>query len=173
MLDWGARSLIEVGCNEGQNLFLLARTAPDVHLAGVDVNRGALTRAGARFAALGRKVDLREASMEDLSAFPRNAFDVALSDAVLMYASPPVIRRALAEMLRVAPRVLISEWHDPDAGAAGRFHRGHWIYDYRTLLESLGAGDVVVRAFPRGAWADGDWTRFGHLIEASRAGGHD
>src|SRR5215831_11162640 len=81
---------LEIGIGTGRNL---AYYPPDVRLIGVDVSEEMLSHARVRAAALGRQVELRQASAEHL-AFADAAFDSVV--ATLVLCSVPDDRAVLA-----------------------------------------------------------------------------
>jgi len=164
-------SVLEVGCNVGANLVALRRAYPGVRLSGVDISPRAIRTAEARLA----HQDIGDASLfvgraDDLGQFGDRSVDVALTDATLMYVGPDKITRAIAELLRVARKVLVlNEWHlfePPRAGARAHWYYAHWVHDYRALLLGMpGVGVVRVERLPSELWGPGGWEMYGALVE--------
>ena len=79
-------SVLEVGCNAGPNLRVLARAYPRMALAGLDVNPVAIATARDGFAALGRSVRLEVGALPGaLDAWPDQSVDVVYSVYCLAY----------------------------------------------------------------------------------------
>ena len=86
---------LEIGIGTGRNLEYYP---PEVRLTGVDVSQGMLAVARARASALGRTVELRVGSAEDLG-FADAAYDSVVGTLVLC--SVPDDRAVIAEVARV------------------------------------------------------------------------
>ncbi len=163
------RSVLDVGCGRGANLFLLSQARPDLQLIGTDVSEQAITSSRAELERHGIvNVRLEVADAMKLSAFSDNSIDVLLADAVLMYVPPRQIERTLGEMLRVCRRGLVlSTWQSKVAGA-GICDEGMWIYDYGQLLGRLGNLRLETATYPDGAWSDVRWRRYGVIYTVRR-----
>lgn len=163
--------VLEVGCNAGTNLLLLARRFPEASFFGVDINP--------RFIDVGRRwlaaegignVTLSVGCADDLSAFADQSMDVAFTDATLMYVGPDKIKRVIAELRRVTRRALLfNEWHLDrlQAGRPSVWDDFHWVHNFETVLGEVVAHDQVsVTRLPEGLWAPGGgWEEYGALIE--------
>jgi len=157
-------SLWEVGCGAGANFMKFLHHFRGKQFNGSDINPDAIafcnkTFNGGRF---------RVESAEDL-LMSDNSVDVILSDATLLYVGPEKIKHVLREMYRVARNhILLCELHEPNLWKRWlyRFSRGYNVYDYRKLLEELGAYDIQIRKIPKEMWPGDPWARFGHIILA-------
>jgi SAM-dependent methyltransferase len=164
-------SSLEVGCNVGSNLLLLARRFPQVRLHGIDLN--------ARFVGAGKRwladqgvtnVKLVTGRADDLASFATQSIDITFTDATLLYVGPDRIERALLEMRRVTRRALLfNEWNleGSDSGGPSLWYYLHWVHDYRRLLEEFFPKDrIQITKLPRELWAQGGgWEEYGALIE--------
>jgi SAM-dependent methyltransferase len=105
--------VLELGCNVGRNLAAIRERAPDLQLAGVDINAAAIA------VGVAEGLPLFEADEQFLARQPTGAFDVIFTVSVLDHiASPDLV---LAEMLRVsAVGVLMLE---PWIGREGKIIR--------------------------------------------------
>jgi len=167
-------SILEVGCDGGANLVLLAKAFPDAHLYGVDINARAITAAQAVLARAGvGEVTLGVGRAHDLRLFADRSVDLVMTDATLMYVGSDRIRQALHELVRVARKgLLLNEWHLFAApGPAVQVHRwydAHWVHDYERLLQEVaGVQAVSVEPLPAGLWGAGGWQEYGAIVEAS------
>jgi ubiquinone/menaquinone biosynthesis C-methylase UbiE len=100
--------VLDVACGNGNAALAAARRFTQV--TGVDYVPALLARAGARAAALGLPLELREGDAEALP-FPDGAFDVVLSTFGVMFA--PDQERAARELLRVCRhggRIGLASW---------------------------------------------------------------
>ncbi len=164
-------SLLEVGCNAGQNLALLADLFPGAELHGVDVNAGAIETAKR---VLSKKpslsFDVRAGKADNLSHLPDQSVDVGFTDATLMYVGPDKIKRTLNELARVSRKGLIlNEWHlfDHDAQSDASFwYDAHWVHNYRALLADLkNVRSIDIQRLPEGLWGPGGWSKYGALVK--------
>jgi hypothetical protein len=169
-------SLLEVGCNCGPNLYLLARKFPYVNFNGVDINPVAIEKGNELFAAEDvTSVELSVAQADNLAQFPDKSFDILLTDSLLMYIGPDKIMRAITEMIRVTRRALVLlERHcfQSDHDGLGVYRYNAWERDYVALLSHFIPRERInVAGIPEGVWADGPrWQETGAIIEANVGG---
>jgi len=79
-------SILEIGCNCGPNLYLLAKKFPDAEMIGIDINPIAVQNGNEWFAQEGiSNVKLSVGNADELGQFPDKSFDVVFTDAVLIY----------------------------------------------------------------------------------------
>jgi hypothetical protein len=139
-------SILEVGCNCGPNLCLLAKKFPDANLIGIDINPIAVQKGNEWLAQEGiSNVKLLEGKADELGQFPDNHFDVVCTDAVLIYIGPDKIKKVIEETLRVSRRALILlEWHcfNSKSNPLG-VYIGHWMRDYVALLNEFVPEDRI------------------------------
>jgi SAM-dependent methyltransferase len=165
--------ILEVGCGYGPNLYHLAQRFPHAVLRGIDINRHSVALGNARLQEAGlANVRLVAGRADDLRQFAGGAFDIVLTNALLMYVGPDRIDRAVAEMLRVARRYLVLvEQHrqDDESRGAGRFESGLWRRNYAVLLQRLAPDDrVEIRKVPVELWDDEGWREYGCIITSAR-----
>jgi SAM-dependent methyltransferase len=166
-------SILEIGCNCGPNLHLLARKFPGAEIRGVDINPVAVQKGNEWLAQEGiSNVRLSVGKADDLREFQDKTFDIVFTDAVLIYIGPDKIKKVVQEMLRVARRVLIlMEWHcfGPECGdpnGLGVYHSGSWKRDYVALLtQFVGAEQIRATKIPQDIWPDKNWTTLGAIVE--------
>jgi len=163
-------SILEVGCNCGPNLYLLAKRFPTSKIVGIDINPMAVQKGKEWLAQEGiSNVELFVGKADDLGQFQNKSFDVVFSDAVLIYIGPDKIEKVIAEMLRVAGRALILlEWHcfNFKSKPLG-IYVGHWARDYVALLKKfIPEEKICIIKLPEELWPDKNWQRWGGVIEA-------
>ena len=161
------KSVLEVGSKQGRNLRMIARSFPDVKLAGIDISPEAVKIGNELLQKEGlANVTLFEAKADQLD-FDDESFDLVFVFAVLMYIDPKKILTVLSEMIKVATkRVLILEWHDPEL-SKGKF-TNHWIYNYEKLLEPFQSKieSLEITKITENEFEDDNWKKYGYYIDA-------
>ena len=123
--------MLDVGCGTGTHLERYADAG--CRVTGIDLNPDMVARARRR---LGPDADLREGDATEMP-FPDDSFDLAIGMLILHEMAPDDRTAVLAEMARVAHRVLIVDHHpDPDRSLRGRVIRGG-----ATVIERIAGGD--------------------------------
>lgn len=162
-------SILEVGCNCGPNLYLLAKKFPKAEIKGIDVNPKAVEIGNKLFKDESlNNVELFLGKADKLSRFPDNFFDVVFTDAVLIYVGPDKIRKVIKEMVRVSRKAIISlEWHsDEDSQGSGVSCSGKWKRNYVKLFESfIPEAKINLVKISNDLWPDKNWSSLGRLIE--------
>ncbi|NQE46622.1 Trans-aconitate 2-methyltransferase [ANME-1 cluster archaeon GoMg2] len=166
-------SILEVGCNCGPNLYLLAKKFPDAKIIGIDINPMAVQKGNEWLTQKGvSSVKLSEGKADELSQFQDKSFDVVFTDAVLIYMGPDKIKEVMKEMVRIARHALILvEWHSfepdhTDPYGLGVFHSGNWKRDYVALLKHFIPGEeIYVTKITGDIWPDKNWQDVGAVIE--------
>jgi ubiquinone/menaquinone biosynthesis C-methylase UbiE len=162
-------SILEIGCNCGPNLYILAKKFPDAEIKGIDINPMAVQKGNEWFTQEDiSNVKLLVGKADDLLKFQDKSFDVVFTDAVLIYIGPDKIKKVLEEMLRVTRKGLIFlEWHcfNSESNPLG-VYVGHWMRDYVTLLkEFIPENKIKVVKMPEELWPDQNWQRWGAVVE--------
>jgi len=160
-----AQSCVEVGCADGPNLSILASRLPRCTLSAVDLNRHALRMATERVLAIGGSIGVMRRGTADRLPFESQSFDVALSDAVFMYLTPPTAELAIREMRRVARRAMIIHTFADDDLAHGQLQEGNWVHPVGRLLSSIVAGAHVHKE--RSLLTNGQWGRYGTIYHVT------
>lgn len=101
----GAKSVLEVGCGDGNNLALIKTALPDVRVAGVDISDGRIAFAKKYHSEHGNDVELSVENATGLS-FSTDEFDVVYSLYCLEHL-PVEYPEAIREMLRVAKKKVV------------------------------------------------------------------
>ena len=134
-------SILEIGCNCGPNLYLLAKKFPDAEIIGIDINPIAVQKGNEWLAQEDiSNVELLEGKADELKQFQDKSFDAVFTDAVLIYIGPDKIKDVMKEMIRIARKALIlMEWHSfepdhKDPKGLGIYYKSLWKRDYMALL---------------------------------------
>ncbi|MBI4333104.1 MAG: class I SAM-dependent methyltransferase [Chloroflexi bacterium] len=168
-------SVLEIGCNCGPNLYMLARKFPGVRLEGVDINEKAVQTGNELLKAEGlSNVKLWAGKADDLSQFSDGSFDITFSDAVLILVGRDKIKKVAREMLRVTRRALVLlERHcfEPqarDPQGLGVYRHGYWERDYTALFRQfVPEKSIVITRITKDIWPDPRWQETGAVIEVS------
>jgi len=151
-------SLIEIGCSNGPNLFLLHQNFPNIALVGVDINKLVIKDGIKRF----KNAVFLEGEASKLP-FPDKSFDILLTDAMLMYVSSKEIRKTIKEFLRVVRKALIFvEWYTTKS-KFGKIEYRHWARDYVRLLSDYGIRTKLYKLTEED-WPSENWSRVGYII---------
>lgn len=169
-------SILEVGCNSGPSLYLLAKRFPLAEIMGIDINTAAVEYGNAQFASEGiSNVKLLAGKADELGQFPDKSFDIIFTNSLLMYIGPDKIKQVVKEMIRLSRRALILvEWHcfesqQKDPCGMGIYRHGTWMRDYVALLKQfVQEENIRVTKIPDEVWPDKGWQRFGAVIEVVR-----
>jgi len=159
-------AILEIGCNSGPNLHLLADRFPEAKLYGVEINVCAVEEGKKRFAELGiNNVVLSAHKADDLIDFQAESMDVVFSDAVLIYIGPDKINKVIREMLKIGRKaVILNEWHFENQRYF--YYNGHWVYNFRLLLEKhLPPEKIAISKIPKNIWSGAGWEEYGAIIE--------
>jgi ubiquinone/menaquinone biosynthesis C-methylase UbiE len=164
-LGFEPRTILEVGCASGPNLYLLARKYPEAEIVGIDINKEAVEKGNVWFREEGiSNVKLLARKAEELADFPDRHFDIVFSFATLLLIGPDKIERVVRQMTRVARhKVILIEVYgenpnDPHGNLFGFRSDIYWKRDYRTLVAYVApkqTGKVEMLPFPTDLWAPG------------------
>ncbi len=168
-------SILEIGCNCGPNLYLLAKKFPDIEIVGIDINPRAIQKGNELLAAAGiSNVRLLVAKADELGQFQDKSFDIVFTDAVLIYIGPDKIKGIVQQMFRIAQRALIlverqSFEHDHrDPYGLGVYHKDLWLRDYNALLKHLVPEEQIhITKITGDMWPDLGWQETGAIIEVT------
>lgn len=177
ILKYNPKSVLEIGCDTGQNLQLIAYDHPEIKCVGIDINAKSIADGNLLYKMAGYKnIELLQGKAGDLSRFNDNSFDVVFTDAVLMYIGKDKITSIILDMLAKTKLVLIMcEWirytppyypHKFKAFADyGNYYRGGWRYDYTRLALPVNKYHVRVKKITHEMWPDKIWSKYGAIIE--------
>jgi ubiquinone/menaquinone biosynthesis C-methylase UbiE len=176
IVDLNPSSLLEVGCNCGPNLRMLAERLPRSRLIGIDINRESIEKGNGWMNAEGiTNVHLEVGNADDLSRYPDRSFDIVFTDAVLIYIGPDKIEDVLQGFVRVArknivlceldisPSPVSETW---DQKGKFIFRRGLWAHNFVSLFRCLVPNmPIKITRIPIDLWDDEIWRKYGALIE--------
>jgi ubiquinone/menaquinone biosynthesis C-methylase UbiE len=170
--NFSSNTILEIGCNCGPNLRLLAKKFPRAVIMGIDINPLAVEKGNEWLAQEGiSNVKLSVGKADELGDFQDTSFDVVFTDAVLMYIGPDKIKNVIKEMIRVTRLALILlEWHDFDSDhrdqGLGVYYRGAWRRDYVALLKQFVREEQIhVTKITEEIWPEKNWKEVGAIIE--------
>ena len=160
-------TILEIGCNCGPNLFLLAKKYPNARIVGIDINKDAVDQGNDFFLEMGIKnVILMVGKADNLGMFDDGQFDVVFTDAVLIYIGPDKIMKVIKEIIRITKKSsILLEWHDEKFDGKGRFY-GHWIRNYIDLILTINPNKKIqIKQLTKEDWPDNNWIKFGYIVE--------
>jgi pseudaminic acid biosynthesis-associated methylase len=138
-----ARSVLEVGCNAGWNMFTLKTCAPPMRVVGTDINEAALAQAHA--------AGLEVYNCLDFRAVP-GKFELVFTAGVLIHIEPKHVREVMAAIIDKSYRWVLAVEYESEYEEAIPY-RGHedkcWKRPYHKLYMDLGL-HLVDRATPEG-----------------------
>jgi SAM-dependent methyltransferase len=103
LIERPVRSVLDVGCGEGNWRAPLRALRPRLHYLGIDPSDYAIAR-------FGRRRNLRKGSAETLDALElRSRYDVVIASGVLNFLAPAALRRALGAIHDVLEGVAFLE----------------------------------------------------------------
>lgn len=157
------KSILEVGCACGPNLYLLAKRFPEADIWGVDINRQLIEYGQGRFREEGMRNVWLCVGQADGLFFDGDTFDVVFSDAMLIYIGPDKIRGVMERMLDIAKKGLVLVERHRN-GADSVYRDGLWQRDYVKLLHALSpTARTSVNRIPNGIWPE--WADDGAVVE--------
>lgn len=171
----GISSILEIGCNCGPNLHLLAKKFPAADIVGIDINSRAVQKGSELFASAGiSNVKLYVGKADELEQFSDGSFDVVFTDALLIYIGRDKIKKVIQNMVRIANRALVlMEWHcfkpqRKDMEGLGIYHHGSWKRDYVALLKQFVPEERIrVTKITEDVWPDANWQEVGAIISVA------
>jgi ubiquinone/menaquinone biosynthesis C-methylase UbiE len=168
-------SILEIGCNCGPNLYLLAKKYPDIEIAGIDINPRAIEEGDELLAKEGiSNVKLSVAKADELERFQDKSFDIVFTDAVLIYVGPDKIKKVVYDMVRIARQALILverqtlELNHNDPYSLGIYYKGLWLRNYTALFKQYVPEErISISKITEKIWPDRGWQEMGAIIEVS------
>ncbi|MDI6735142.1 MAG: class I SAM-dependent methyltransferase [bacterium] len=161
-------NILEVGCNCGPNLYLLAKKFPNSEIKGIDINPLAVRRGNEWLIQDGiSNVELLVSKIDELDQFQDKSFDIVFTSSVLMYIGPDKIKKVIRELVRITRKTLIlSEWHSFEFSSLGS-HMLYWVRDYVSLLkEFIKEEPINIIKMPVEIWQENsNWQKYGTIIE--------
>ena len=163
-MRWG--SLVELGCAAGANLHVIQQAFPRADLGGVDVSATAIAEAKKH---ANNKV-LFDVAPAHKVFLQTKSIDVVITDMMLIYQGPLMIKKTLNEIKRLARReVILCEFHHPNFFMRqGLRLKGYNAYNYEKLLASMDFYDISTYKISAAMWPGGEPQKtFGYFIRAS------
>ena len=168
-------SILEIGCNCGPNLYLLAKKFSDAEIIGIDINPMSVQKGNEWFTQKGiSNVRLSVGKADELDQFQDKSFDVVFTDAVLIYIGPDKIKEVMKNVIRSTRQALIfMEWHsfEPernDPKGLGIYYLGCWKRAYVALLKQFVPEEKIhVTKITEDIWPDKNWKELGAVIEVA------
>jgi ubiquinone/menaquinone biosynthesis C-methylase UbiE len=172
IVSYNPKSVLEIGCNCGPNLFLLSSALPFAELNGIDINHAAIEAGNEWMLQEGIKnIAFTVGKADELEFLGDKNFDIVFTDAVLIYFGPDKIKKVIKQMLDKANKaVILLEWNDFENtyNTKGKYQK-HWIRNYHTLLgEFIEKENITIEKLPENLWPDANWQRYGAIIEIKK-----
>lgn len=126
-LALGAKSILEAGCNIGNNIKDFPNT---FNVSGIDMNQYAINKAKERFPSF----DFKVGSISDIP-YADNSFDLVFTRTVLIHAPESIMTKAMDEIYRVSKKYIFSmEFYNPEEKMI-EWKRGKDLLWYRNMKE--------------------------------------
>ena len=145
MLDTGARSVLEIGCNAGWNLTAIKEQAPWARAEGVDMNRTAVLMAtlagcqatpGAMPEVFGPALDVDD---------PPGLYELVFTAGVLIHVDPEDLEETMRQIVVLSSRWVLAIEYEAEAEEEITY-RGEqgllWKRPYGKLYEAMGLRHV-------------------------------
>ena len=149
------KSVLEVGCASGANIYKIKQNFSYVDVGGIDWNADAIETAK-KF--LPRATVLQVGEAQDIYISSGGA-DIILSDMCLIYLSKKDFKKALKEFKRVARvGIVLCEFHRKNwlERLGVKILTGYNAYDYGRELKRLGFYDITIRKVTEEEWPKGE-----------------
>ena len=147
------RSILEVGCAAGANLYKIKQNFPGADIGGLDWNADAIEEAKRM---LPRASVLQVGEATDIYISNKGA-DILLSDMCFIYLSPGEFKKAIKEARRVARvGVIFCEFHQEKwiKRLLVKIFTGYNAYNYRKELIKAGFHDIEITPLTTKQWPD-------------------
>ena len=147
------KSVLEVGCGAGANLYKIKKAFPWSDVGGMDWNAEAITEAKKMMPGIGV---LQVGEAHDIYISDKGT-DILMSDMCLIYLDNKHFKKVMKEAKRVARNgVLFCEFHEPNwfKRIAIKFSTGYNAYDYGRELKRAGFYDIEIKKLTTQDWPD-------------------
>jgi ubiquinone/menaquinone biosynthesis C-methylase UbiE len=170
------RSILEVGCDSGLNLYLLAKKFPQTDIVGIDINQEAIEYGNTQFARERiPNVELLVGKADELEKFQDKSFDVVFTIALLIYIGPDKIEEVIKGMIRITKRALVLielhlfESRGRPKDALGIYRYDNWVRDYSALFRQFVPEEQIrINKLPQDVLPVEPWQESGAVIEVIR-----
>lgn len=163
---FNARSILEVGCAAGANLYKIKQSFPWMDVGGVDWNAEAIEVAKQKLP-LSSILQVGEATDVYISS---KGADIILSDMCYIYLDKRNFRKALLEAKRIARiGVIFCEFHHKNwfMRKLLRWTSGYNSYDYEKEMKRVGFNDIEFYKLTEQDWPGGEPQKtYGHVVVA-------
>jgi ubiquinone/menaquinone biosynthesis C-methylase UbiE len=166
------KSVLEIGCASGPNLYVIAKKYPEAKIAGLDINTEAVAYGNAQLAKEGiNNVTLLAGKADELDRFPPHSFDIVFTNACLIYIGPDKIKDVIQGMLRIVHKglVLLECYcfeEERDTNGMGYYDGGIWLRNYAALLRQFVPPEKInVTRLPEELWTMRPWRDYGAITE--------
>lgn len=148
-------SILEVGCQWGENLVAIKEKFPFARIVGVDIDKPVLEEA--------KKVtglDLRVGNLFDLGD---EKYDVVFAEALFCMLEPNRIEDGFKELIKVAKKhIILVELETKEL--VGRVDGGRTGANWVSLFRKYGL-EATREKIPENVWDVNPWVQFGYLYE--------
>jgi ubiquinone/menaquinone biosynthesis C-methylase UbiE len=191
IIKFKPKTVLEIGCASGPNLYHIAKKLPDAEIKGIDINPIAVQKGNEWL----KQEDISNVKLEvgkaqKLERYAEESFDVVFTDAVLIYIAPNEVKHVAKEMLRISHTIILNEWHvfnkplayflslyyysrtlnrsfRPRSTSLG-LYVGHWARDYKNLFKQIVPREKIrIMKLPKERWNDKGWRRWGAIVEVT------
>ena len=149
-------SILEVGCQWGENLLAIERKFPDKKIVGVDIDRIRLSE-GQKYLT---KAELTYGDARKLP-FPDKSFDIVFTNALICMLDPEDVMVAIKEILRVAKKQVMFIELLMLNGFIGIIPHGRTAVNWKVIFEN---NPTIKKLEPEEFDAD-PWIEYGYLIK--------
>jgi len=165
--NFGAfRSVLEVGCAAGANLYKIKTAFPESDIGGIDWSADAIEEAK-RLLPKASVLQVGEAT--DIYISSKGA-DIIISDMCYIYLTPGLFKKALIEAKRVARvGVIFCEFHSSSwfKRTALKIASGYNAHDYKKSMTEIGFHDIELYKLTEADWPGGEPQKsFGYVVSA-------
>jgi ubiquinone/menaquinone biosynthesis C-methylase UbiE len=168
------KSVLEIGCASGPNLYVIAKKYPEAKIVGIDINPEAVVYGNTQFTKESMKnVTLLVGKADEMEHFPPRSFDIVFTNACLIYIGPDKIKEVIQGMLRIMNKGLIllecyCFEEKKDTNGMGYYDSGIWMRNYAALLKQFIPPErIKVTRLPEELWPMRPWRDYGAITEVS------
>lgn len=130
-------SALEIGCNWGPNLQMIASNRVVDKLVGIDISKDCIEVGTELFAkSTNSNVLLIHGKATELNKEVQGKYDLVYSWACLMYISGSDIKNVMKQILgKAEKRILLAEFHTEEV--LGSMWDNHWVHNFSAIINDL------------------------------------